>query len=284
MAMNSVGASLPAARQLVQSVRDVGGTVPESLTRILAASELLSVQPAATDPVKAILNAAAAGELDESRLADLVADAAAASAVRDYRSQVAGRVEAGLLDRFYKALCAGAADEILDSLRPLFGEAAGKLTEATDLVDVSVDPAQLALHGDSEEIKAYRSIRPLVTVLDDISSIARRFGPRSVDFAVLDNPPNVDDRGVLDEAVMCSADPDLIQAGAVFRSRSADIRSCPWLRTAPRLHTIAEATERLRGWAEAAFDQTVSNRGRGRFDNGVFVAEPIPNPYAVPAT
>ena len=93
-------------------------------------------------------------------------------------------------------------------------------------------------------------------------------------------PQGIDPRGLADEALMCAAD-DLVTAGGIFSRRTAEIRSCPWLPVTPRLHTISEATERLRQWAEASWERLGLNRGRGTFDDkGQFAAIPLPNPFA----
>lgn len=281
MALNAIGASVHSARSLVESVENAGGAAPAVLHRLLDAADLLVEQPAPPDPVRPVIDAAVAGELDEERLTALLAEASRDASAADYRAHIRARCESALVDRFFRALCDGAADEILDGLRAQFDEAAKQLADATATIAINVDPRQLADHGTPAELDAWRSIRPAVARLDEIAIIARRFGPRSADWAVVDGAPNLDDRALLDEAVCCSAD-DLVTAGAVFRARTADLRSVPWLRISPRLNSIAESKERLRVWAEAAFDATAMNQGRGRFDDdGKFVATPIKNPYAV---
>ncbi|WP_333894510.1 hypothetical protein [Mycolicibacterium gadium] len=280
MTMN-IGASIPAAKQLVAAVENAGGTVPAALTNALDGLDLLNAHAAPSDPALSILSAAVDGTLDAERLDQLCADAARDEAINTYRQQLRGRAEGLFLDRFHRTLCGGAADEILDSLRDQFTSAANTLAEATALVDMTVDPRQLADHGSPEELAAYRSVRPAVAKLDEISSIAALFGPRSISWAVLDLPQGVDDRGLVDEAVCCCTDGDLVQAGAVFRARTSAV---PWLRITPHLNSIAEAKERLRLWAEKAFDATVSNQGRGRFEDGKFVPMPVANPYAASAT
>ena len=80
---------------------------------------------------------------------------------------------------------------------------------------------------------------------------------------------------------MCAAD-DLVTAGGIFSRRTADIRSCPWLPVTPRLHTISEATERLRQWAEASWERLGLNQGRGTFDDGAASSwqRRVRNPWA----
>ncbi|BBZ17080.1 hypothetical protein [Mycolicibacterium gadium] len=277
MAMNA-GASLPAARQLCEQVAAAGGVVPPVLTQLLDAVTLLAEHPAPRDPVKPIVAAAAAGELTDETLTELLAAAARDAAAADYRGSIRARVETAVLDRFHRALVAGAADEILDSLRESFTEAATQLTDALATVDTSVDPRQLADQGTAEELAAYRSIRPAVQRLDEIASLAALFGPRSISWAVIDQPDVIEMRGVVDEALM-TTDSDLMQAGAAFRARRSDIRSSPWLRLTPRLNSISQAKERLRQFAETAWDELNANPPATFDERGNTVPIPRTNPY-----
>jgi hypothetical protein len=149
---------------------------------------------------------------------------------------------------------------------------------------INADPAQLAETGTPQELEAWRSIRPAVAQLDAIGVIARRFGPRSLDFGVLDRPPLIDCMDLTDDALMCSAD-DIVQAGKVFRARTADIRSAPWLRITPKLCTIAEAKERLRAWSEQEWNLLNAGRVVQRHnETGELEDVVINNPYALKET
>lgn len=192
------------------------------------------------------------------------------------------RAETLFIERFFKELCQGAADEILDSLRPQFDSAAETLAEALTVVDINVDPRQLAETGTPEQLEAWRSIRPAIAQLDTIGIIARGFGPRSIEFGVLDQPPIVDPLDLVDDAVMCTGS-DIIQAGKAFRARTADIRTAPWLRITPKLNTIGEAKERLRQWAEAEWNLlNPHDPNRGTFgEDGQIIAEIRRNPFVL---
>lgn len=279
MAMGSI--SISTCRALTQSVENAGGATPAVLRNLLAGYDDLAeqtVQP--SDPARAVIDAYAAGKPD--RAAELITAAAQLQHDSDYRSVLRQRAEGMVVERFFKELCRGAADEILTSLRPQFDAAAEALAAATVVVDINSDPSQLAEIGTPEQLDAWRAIRPAVAQLDAISVIARRFGPRSPDFGVLDQPPIVDPIDLVDDAVMCASS-DLVQAGRAFRARRADIRTAPWLRITPKLNTIAEAKERLRAWAETEWNLINPHHpSRGRIDeNGRVVPEVRRNPYAL---
>jgi hypothetical protein len=280
MAMGSI--TITHCRSLAASVEKAGGTVPTVLQNLVGGFDDLAGQmEQPSDPARAILDAYAAGKPD--RAAELIAAAAQIQHDADYRVGLRQRAEVLFRERFFKELCQGAADEILDSLRPQFDAAAEALAAATAVVDINVDPRQLAETGTPEQLDAWRAIRPAVAQLDTISVIARGFGPRSVDFGVLDQPPLVDPLDLVDDAVMCTGS-DVVQAGRAFRARRADIRTAPWLRITPKLNTISEAKERLRQWAEQEWTllnpHDPSRGALGEDGHGHVIAEVRRNPYA----
>jgi hypothetical protein len=278
MAMGNV--AFADCRALAGAVEKTGGTVPANLQNLLAGFDDLStqtVQP--SDPTRAILDVYAEGKPE--RAAKLITAAAQIEHDAEYRKGLRQRAEVLFVERFYRELCGGAADQILDSLRPGFDSAAQVLEAATAAVDINANPAQLAETGTIEQLEAWRSIRPAVAKLDACSGIARAFGPRSINVGVLDQPPLIDPIDLVDEAVMCSAD-DLVQAGKAFRARRADISTCPWLRITPKLNAITEAEERLRAWAEVEWDLlNAPNKNGGYIDeDGNIIPVVRPNPYA----
>ena len=63
-------------------------------------------------------------------------------------------------------------------------------------------------------------------------------------------------------------------------------RNSPWFTGASvlKLNSIVETREKIRAWAEVAWDAMNLNQGRGRFEDGEFIAEPVRNPYAIKET
>jgi hypothetical protein len=280
MAMG-INATIASCRALVGDVEKAGGTVPDSLQNLMAGFDDISgqiTQPR-SDPVKQILDAYAAGKPEQA--AKLITAAAQIEHDAEYRTGLRQRAAVLFVERFHLQLCEGAADEILDSLRPQFDAAAQTLEAASTVVDINANPAHLAETGTAEQLEAWRSIRPAVAKLDAISMIASGFGPRSGTFGVLDQPPLIDPIDLVDEALMCT-DSDIVQAGKAFRARRAEINTCPWLRISPKLNTIAEAKERLRGWAEVEWNLlNPHNPNRGVIgEEGKIIPEIRRNPYA----
>jgi hypothetical protein len=268
------------AAMFLAEARSAGGAAPERLTRLVAGFDLLSSQPAQTDAVSQIVEAVDNGELTEKTLAAVEQKAAAAHAAVEFRGQLRQRSEHLFVQRFGGALVDGGADAILDSLRPEFDEAAAALHAAMEIVDVNASAEFLAEHATPEETAAWRSLKPNVMRLDKIAAIARQFGPKSITFGVLDVPFGVEFHGVDDEALLCT-EGDVLQASAAFRARRADVRTAPWLRTTPKLLTIDEAKERLRAWAEHAWNITHSDRGKGVIDpERGFIQQKTRNPHA----
>ena len=73
---------------------------------------------------RTIVDAAADGTLTADRITDLIAEAARAQSIATYTGELRQRTERLFVGAFYEALQDGAADEILDSLRPAFDTAA----------------------------------------------------------------------------------------------------------------------------------------------------------------
>jgi hypothetical protein len=105
------------------------------------------------------------------------------AAATDYCGQLRGRCGGAFTEALYRALRDGEADDVLRSLRDPFDKATQALADALQVVDIDIDPRQLAEHGSPDELEAWRSIKPAVQQLDEIAAIARRFGPRSSDGA-----------------------------------------------------------------------------------------------------
>jgi hypothetical protein len=72
----------------------------------------------------AIVAAAVDGTLTEERITDLIAEAARAQSIVTYTAELRQRSERMFVTAFFEALQSGAADELLDSLRPAFDTAA----------------------------------------------------------------------------------------------------------------------------------------------------------------
>jgi len=136
-------------------------------------------------------------------------------------------------------------------------------------------------------LAAWQSVRPSIEALDRIANAACVFGPTGA-FPVVADPRSVDpglNAGWLEaRAAMCTNN-DLLAACAAFQKPNPlnDIRTSPWLRVTPFLHTVATAAERLRSWAEAEWAAQEAQRPEsGRMIDNTFVKDsPRVNPFAV---
>jgi hypothetical protein len=83
---------------------------------------------------------------------------------------------------------------------------------------------------------------------------------------------------------MCTSG-DLLSACARFQrpGPAADVRTSPWLRVDPFLHSVESANERIRSWGEAEWQTREAQRpisGELRPD-GTILADKRRNPFAV---
>ena len=76
------------------------------------------------------MDAAADGTLTADRITDLIAEAARAQSIATCTGELRQRTERLFVGAFCEALQDGAADEILDSLRPASDTAAEAITHA----------------------------------------------------------------------------------------------------------------------------------------------------------
>ena len=276
------------AVNLITAAENLGAAIPERLTNLISAHQVIATTPPAPDPTTAILDAAETGKLTEAKVSKLVADATTATAAAEYRATLAQRAGQKLLERFYANLQDGDGDTILDGLRPAFDAAAVELDDALKIVDPTITDAALATTATPEQIAAFRSLPKHLATLDRIAAIATSFAPDGT-FPLIDNLRERDvtlkgnSAPLRARAVMCSA-LGIDTAGLAFAQPNpiGDVRTSHWLRVQPKLHTIAEARERVRAWAEAAWAVADSTRGKTYSSvNGELVEDTRPNPFRI---
>lgn len=280
--------SLTDAANLIATAGDLGATIPKRLTNLIAAHKIIATTPPATDPVTAILDAAESGSLTEAKIAKLAADAAAATAVAEYRATLAQRAGRKFLGRFYDNLRDGDADTILDSLRPTFDNAASAIDDALRILDINATDTELATTATTEQLTAWRGLAGHLTILDRIAAIAATFAPDGT-FGIVDNPRERDvvlkgHSGPLHpRAVMCSQlPPDYATRIFMQPNPVGDVRTSPWLTAQPVLHTLDQAHERLRAWAENTWAAADATRGKTYSTiNGQLIEDTRPNPFSI---
>jgi hypothetical protein len=197
--------------------------------------------------------------------------------VAEERRGLVRYVEPELLRIFAERLDAGGADAVLDLLRPQFEDAALALREALNIVNPSADPATILENCSAEELRAHQIIPKVVVALDRLGAVASIFGPTAVFPAVADprdTDPALACGWLHSTAAMCTSGP-LLQSCAAFQRPNPDVRSSPWLKTAPFLHSVESATERIRSWAENAWAAEEAMRPKeGRMIGNTIVDDP----------
>lgn len=276
------------AANLIAAADTLGATIPKRLTNLIAAHKIIATRPPATDPATAILDAAESGTLTEAKIAKLVADAASATAVAEYRASLAQRAGRKFLNRFYDCLGDGDGDTILDSLRPTFDNAASAIGDALRIVDINTTDTELATTATPEQLTAWRGLADHLNILDRIATIATTFAPDGT-FPLIDNLRERDvvlkgSSGPLHpRAVMCSQlPPDYATRIFMQPNPVGDVRTSPWLTAQPVLHTLDQAHERLRAWAEDTWAAADAARGKTYSTiNGQLIEDVRPNPFSI---
>lgn len=280
------------AAELIHAVEGFNVTAPARLTNLVTAHETFRTAPPIPDTTAAILNAAEAGNLTEAKVAKMCADAMSATAAAEFRTKLAHKSSQLFLQRFHADLRDGDADRIIDALRPTFNSTAQALTTALQVVDPTATDTALATTATTEQLDAWRSLPKLLHTLDRICSIVTAFGIHGTFNLIEDareagGPMMKGGTAPLDDrAVMCT-DNTIEGAAAVFRQPhpAGDVRTSPWLRVTPKLHTLADARERVRAWAEDAWAAIEATRAKTYSTiDGELVEDTRPNPFRIKET
>jgi len=280
--------NMRSAQGLLSALEGIKVAPPKVLQNIVDGFDLLggTIQAVTADPANAILAAAVDGKLTPKSLDELLTAAAAETATNNYRQEFRLKAERRFAQQFQAALIEGAADQVLDGLRPQFDGVAAELTAARDLVDQDTPARLLDVSASAEEQDAWRRLPELVRQISRLGAVAAAFGP-AADLPVIDDLTQHDTllrlAWVDARALMCT-EGNIVTASKTFRLPDAHWQTSPWLRVNLKLATIAEAQERYRAAAEDDFAARESHRsGRGTLtaDRG-FVADTRANPHALP--
>ena len=158
---------------------------------------------------------------------------------------------------FHQALDDGAADEILDSLRPAFDTAGEAIAGARDLIPAE-QPAEQFLHtAEPAALAAWQSLDGHLAVINAIAAIASAFGPRLGKFPLITEYAGGDGFRLNDRAIFCCAG-ELESDSRPFGLPDRGHRTSPWFKTPLRLHTVESARDRYRQWAASEWDRNNS--------------------------
>jgi hypothetical protein len=208
------------------------------------------------------------------------------------RASLRQLVDPTVIDAFHQRLQGGKADQILNELRGGFDDCAVTIDEAMVTLGGSIptDMTAFVSRASAKQVSAWKALAPAAAVLNKIAAVATVFGPRGT-FPMIRNPKDRDaglELGWLADAALMCCDGDLRQASYAFQKPAPpnDIASSPWLQVRPALHSIAEATERLRCWVESDWAAREALRGKsGHLDeNGQLVPDVRRNPHSLAVT
>jgi hypothetical protein len=270
------------ARKLAADVESLGGTVPAALRNLLDAYATLTAPAPTLDPFAAVLDAAAAGKLTPAKLTELVNASAQTRAAEQLRGELSGRRAAlALMQRFSRELLNGAADEILNSLRPKFDEAAATIEECLQLVDLGLDYHAFIDQADPDALAAYQRLKPAAATIGEIVCLAMQFGPRSITFPLITRPVEGigDEEFALTDEAIFIATPEGVRSATKFlldhqaavasqrsiKPTNMGMRFSPWLRGGLRLNSVTR--ECVRVWAEQTWDNHLAPSHAGILHN-----------------
>ena len=230
-----------------------------TLAHILAGASLLARHRAPSDPTRDIVTAATDGTLTEKKLGDLITQAATAQMVAGYAQDLRARSERLFTEQFHRALTGGAAaDELLDSLRDRFNEAAEAITAARDLIPADTPAEAFLRSAKPAAIAAWQHLDGHIATISAISRVASQFGPRKGNFPQIEENALGDGFRLDDRAIWCCDGPNLEADSAIFRQPDRGHRTSPWRRLSS--NTVAEAVEKYLVWAEAEWEKSHPNR------------------------
>ena len=273
--------SIVDCQRFADSVTAAGGTLPTPLANLLDSYELLFNPEPSQTPERDIMTAATEGTLTSKKLQALLAAAATQQMINNYRGDLARKAEHVLVGAWHRAM-ETAADEVLDSLRVNFDKHAQAIAKARALFGAESSAEHVLESGQPGTIEAWGALSGHLDVVSKIGAIASAFGPRLGDFSQVVEYTAAENFKLSDAAICCTNGP-LVADSQLFLRPNTGHRASPWARCELKLHTISEARERYRAFAEAEFDRVVGSRSPGGWiEDGVMRQfDPPVNPYRV---
>ena len=260
-----------------------GSAPPDSLGHLLRGHELLASPRAADDPANAILDAAADGTLDEKLLAKLLPVAAAATMANQCRQELASRAERMLVQRWYRTLKAGAADQVISSMRSEFNRHAEQIAHAKSVgINSESTLEHLVATGESGLVEAWNDLGGHIAAITAIANVASQFGSRPTATFPQLKEFTAGHVHLLDDRALMACDGGLLADSSLFRRPDTGHRSSPFFQTILKLHSISSAQQRHDQWAADEHDRIHRDRPRGGkiLEDGVVAYDPIPpNPF-----
>jgi hypothetical protein len=259
------------SQNLMWALEGLGITPPQELSKLVAGYLVLAADaPARTlDPTRDLCNAAVNGTLTADTVDELCAKAVNQNAVAEYRAAVAQKASRFCAKRFLEILDDGAANAILDALKPKFDAAAQQVAKTLEVVDINTPDKELVAHATPKQLEQLRALPNILNKLDRIAAITKAFGTDNPTLPLIEHPSDKElmfrgnhEFGILrDEAIFCTTG-DLLRDSRNFYAPNGggDVRTSPWLRVEPKLHNLDEARERVRSYAADAWEAMNASR------------------------
>ena len=265
-------------RRFADATIAAGGTVPDPLRGLLVAASLL-MRPAATTTryTEAHPRPGNGRPTRRTQARDAARRRRAPQQAATYRRELRTRAEPVVVPAFHQALKDGAADQILDSLRPQFEKAAAQIEAARGLIAAESDLAQWLSTAKPEAVTAWQALDGHLATVSAIGAIAAQFGPRVGNFPLIVEYALADNFRIDDRAVFCADGPHIEIDSAAFQRSTAGHRGSPWFKVSLKLNTVAEAQERYRIFAGASWERVHGGRRESWID-GDGEAHEMPRP------
>jgi len=273
--------SLVDAERLVNDVQKVGGRIPVQLTNILTTVDMLNAQSATVDPAIAIVKAGVAGNLSEKKLQAMLGEAARQQSVADYTGDLRlARLEPLLTHEFSAALKAGAADELIDGLRPAWDAAAAFIGRAQAVISAesSVEHFLASADAGSDAIELWQGLDKHLATIRQISMIVAQFGPRTGAWSLFKEYVGADNHLIEDVAVMATAGWLTSDSAELRKPDPHGHKSSPYYRLQLHLHSIGSAATRYQAWCASEWDRVNGDRPMASQIDEHGVAHELPRP------
>ena len=154
------------------------------------------------------------------------------------------------------------------------------MAKARGQINGEIRAEHILASGDSSLVECWQPLDGTSAHWNRIVAIARQFGPRARHFPMIEPYANATRTSSNDTAIWCAA--GNLEQTAPRSAGPARHRQSPLFAVPLRLNTLDEATERLRVWSCAQWEQQHRGRapGTSTSDGELHDTPRPPNPYA----
>ena len=197
----------------------------------MAGYDVIDATGGVSDPAQAIVKAAVDGSLTAYRRDALINESALQSMRAVYVGDLKNRISPLFVRAVHEQLQAGAADSILDSLRPQFDAAAEAINQARDLIPFEQSAESFMHSATGEALQAWQSLDGHLATITSIAAIASQFGCRTAKFPLIEEYAQGDGFRLDDRAIWCCDGDNIAIDSAPFMRPDRGHRASPWFKT-----------------------------------------------------